>query len=109
MCGSHHPCRPMDVEPDVAAPSDEPLACVDPDPNSDRQTLLGQRSLDVHRRRRSLGGAPEHQERRITLRVDHPALGAFRRRPDQGPVLIQHLAVAFPETLEQARGALDIR
>jgi hypothetical protein len=67
-----------------------------------------QGALSVHRRKYSVTGAREDDEKRIALRVDFVASVRGERRPEQALVLCEDLVPALAEVLYMARRTLDI-
>ena len=107
------PRRPVHRQTRIPAPGRDRLTGVDADPDPDRRAgrplVARQRPLDLHRAQHGLLRPGERDKKSIPLRVHLMTAMHGDRRPNQPPMLSQHLRIAFPQRLDQPRRPLDVR
>jgi hypothetical protein len=106
------PRRPVHPQARIPAPGRDRVAGVDTDPHPHlrpgRPRMGRQCPLDLQRAQHRLLGAAERGKERVPLGIDlMPGMGGDSR-PDQPPVLTQHLRIPVPQHPDQPRRPLDI-
>src|SRR5450755_50082 len=81
----------------------------DSDLDAGRPPLTGQAELPADRRADRIACAPKREEQRVALGTELLAPVALKRGPNNALVPREHVPIAAPQSLEQARRALDIR
>ena len=96
----------MHVDADVPLVGHERLTRVHSHPHANRPR---QRGLCIACRCQRLGGAREHDEERVALRVHLHAVVPRESVTQDAAVLGEHLGVLVAQFVQQARRALDVR
>ena len=112
MAGGADPCRPVHAESDVALLADGRLAGVEAHAyaylHTVRPLVLGECALRDDGGCESRLGAGKGEEERVSLVIDLASLAPLDGVSEDALVLLEHVAVALPELLEQPCGTLDV-
>jgi hypothetical protein len=102
----------VDAQPDVAVAPDDRLAGVEahshPHVHAARPSVSGKGLLCRDGTRDRIFRAGKGNEQGVALGIDLAAVEVGEHAPEHAMVLLKHVRIAGPESLEQARRPLDV-
>ena len=107
VAGTHDPCCAVHVGADVSLVGNSGLTRVNAHTNAHRP--CAESVLGLTRGRDRVARAREHDEERISLRVDLDSAVSRERRAQHATMLGKHVRIPVTELVEQACRTLDVR